>query len=126
MNEPLDIDSIINEVLSEKTALTQSDIASRETSSERLPSIPWMVSADDSASLENVPTMVRVLYDNGSISYINLKTIPVIQRSIDDVYFLMWPDTVTGILLKPLYMFSRESDPIAYQRIEAYLASKMN
>lgn len=118
-----DIDSIIDELLSSKT---DSDLPSRETSLERLPSIPWMVSADDEpAPTEEIPTMISILYDNGSISYVNLNAVPVIQRTIDDTYFLMWPDMNNGIFLKPLYMLSRESDPIAYRRIEAFLASKL-
>lgn len=66
---------------------------------------------------------IRVMLYDGSVHHINLKTVPVIQRSVDDIYTLMWPDTSNGILLKPLYAFSESSDPVSYQIIKDYLDS---
>ena len=120
-----DIDSILDEVLATTGRIIISEeLPLRRAKLERLASIPRMVPPEESSLIEEVPTMVTVVYDSGSMSYINLKAVPVIQRTIDDTYHLMWPDTSDRILLKTLFSFSRESDPVAYQRIESYLASK--
>lgn len=127
MTELSDIDSIIQEVLKGGVIPSESELPSREAQLARLPSIPRIVPPEPPSPpiVEEVPKMISVMYENGSISYINLETVPVIQRTIDDTYFLMWPDTANGVLLKALYIFQRTTDPVAYQRIERYLASKL-
>lgn len=125
MSESSVIDSILDEIFADEPVYKEpgriitDELPSRESKLERLPTIPIVVPSE-----EPVSTFLSVLYDNGSISYINLETVPVIQRTIDDTYYLMWPDTSNGIFLKALFAFSRSSDPVAYNRIEAYLASK--
>lgn len=106
------IDDIINGFM-EDSSISIPEIPPR-SSLTKLPSVPVLYSSDPSE-------FISVMYENGSISYINLKTIPVIQRTVDDDLLLMWPDTTNGVFLKTLYRFTREEDPVNYVKIELFL-----
>lgn len=112
MSKP-DLDEIIDGIM-------QDDTIKDPCVYEKLPEVPVFYNStyrDDSE-------FIKIMYENGSISYINLRTIPVIQRTIKDELILMWPDASNGIYLKPLYVFNKVDDPVSYEKIETFLGNQ--